>query len=275
MTGTATGIAVGGLSGAGTIGFNALVQLGTGTGSRMTGAGGIALDVNHSGTASTTSFANLSLFTNNMTGVNTQTNGTLNIANGSLDVTNGRALSATSVALGMNFASITQATGSGGGPAISLTSTSGTLTSGATSLSNASTQGISLSGAAGNVAFGSTTIAGSGSQGILVSGSTANVNENLPANTLISGTDAVYQNNSNARTFGTLTIGNAPRLRRRFLHAVGGGTTTVTGAANITNPGPRRQRRRPDRHPGDQLQLVALGHEERRHGRRSRHHGVQ
>lgn len=95
--------------------------------------------------------------------------------------------------------------------------------------------GINLATVAGTVAMGSTTISGSTTQGILVATSTANID--FGNTTVTGGTDAVsLQNNSaGTRTFGTLaTSGNSGA---GFLHAVGGGLTTVTGTTTITNPG--------------------------------------
>ncbi|MCY7350279.1 MAG: Ig-like domain-containing protein [Cytophagaceae bacterium] len=126
---------------------------------------------------------------------------------------------------------------SGNGQALNLTTGTFAATSKFVSVTTSSsgTQGINLAGIAGTVAFGSTTISGNTTQGILVGTSTANIDF---GNTSVSGgTDAVsLQNNSaGTRTFGTLsTSGNS---RVGFLHAVGGGLTTIAGQTTITNPG--------------------------------------
>lgn len=93
-------------------------------------------------------------------------------------------------------------------------------------------QGVNLAGIAGTLNMGSTTVSGSTTQGILVGTSTGTINF---GNTSVSATtDCVsLQNNSaGSRTFGTLTIGTCGGVG--FLHAVGGGAVTVSGATSIT-----------------------------------------
>ncbi len=124
----------------------------------------------------------------------------------------------------------------GSGQALSLTTGTVAATSAFLSVATTSsaTQGISLSGVAGTVAFGSTSVSGATTQGILVGTTSANINF---GNTSVSGgTDGVsLQNNaSGSRTFGTLSISGNSGVG--FLHAIGGGATTVSGATTITNP---------------------------------------
>ncbi|MET0625168.1 MAG: Ig-like domain-containing protein, partial [Pyrinomonadaceae bacterium] len=136
--------------------------------------------------------------------------GTLTVSNVTLSGT-GRALSLTTGTLAATFDSITSTSASGG-------------------------QGIILSAVGGSMAStGGTSITGATTQGILVTGST--VSANFGNTTISGGTDAVsMQNNSSGtRTFGTLTISGNSAVG--FLHGAGGGTTTVTGATSITNPG--------------------------------------
>lgn len=121
----------------------------------------------------------------------------------------------------------------GTGQALNLTTGTFAATSAFTSVTTTSspTQGIILTGIAGTVAFGSTTVSGSTSQGILVGTTTADINF---GNTSVSGgTDGIsFQNNSSGtRTIGTLSISNNSLIG--FVHAVGGGNVTVTGATTI------------------------------------------
>jgi uncharacterized repeat protein (TIGR01451 family) len=121
----------------------------------------------------------------------------------------------------------------GAGQALNLTNGTFVATSAflsvATTSSNA--QGINLSSISGMVDFGGTTVSGSTTQGILVGTSTGDVNF---GNTSVSGgTDGIsLQNNSaGTRSFGTLSISNNSGVG--FLHAVGGGNVNVTGATLI------------------------------------------
>ncbi|MGH9967469.1 MAG: Calx-beta domain-containing protein [Pyrinomonadaceae bacterium] len=121
----------------------------------------------------------------------------------------------------------------GTGQALNLTTGTFAATSGFNSVTTTSSggQGISLTSVAGTAVFGSTTVSGSTTQGILVNTSTADINF---GNTSVSGgTDGVsLQNNSSGtRTFGTLSISN--NSGAGFLHAVGGGNATITGATTI------------------------------------------
>jgi hypothetical protein len=125
-----------------------------------------------------------------------------------------------------------------GGAALDVTATTiaGSPTFTSVSSTNPASQGILLSNAGGGFTIGTTTVSGSGTQRILVTGST--VSAAFGNTTLNGGSDAVsLQNNSaGTRSFGTLTIGNTtPPTGVGFLHAVGGGTTTVSGATTITN----------------------------------------
>jgi hypothetical protein len=135
----------------------------------------------------------------------------------------------------------------GAGQALNLSN--GTLadTSGFQSVTTTSSSGAGIllsqiaDSGAGTVTFGSTTVSGSATQGILVQQSTADINFGNTAvgtATLLSGgTDAIsLQNNSaGTRTFGTITTQNNSAVG--FLHGVGGGAVSVTGATTITNPG--------------------------------------
>jgi uncharacterized repeat protein (TIGR01451 family) len=127
----------------------------------------------------------------------------------------------------------------GTGQALNLTTGTFAATSALASLATTSSaaQGVSLAGVAGTVAFGSTTVSGSTTQGILVGTSTANIN--FGNTSVTGGTDAIsLQNNSaGTRTFGTIQTTNNSGIG--FVHAVGGGIVSVTGAAAFTNPGGR------------------------------------
>lgn len=145
---------------------------------------------------------------------------------------------------GSNFGNVT--IGSTGGPDVALSGTGQALnlntgtfvaTSAFSSVASTSsgTQGINLAGIAGTVTFGSTSISGNTTQGILVGTTTADIN--FGNTTVSAGTDAIsLQNNSSGtRTFGTITTSGNSGVG--FLHAVGGGGVSVTGATLITNPG--------------------------------------
>jgi hypothetical protein len=149
---------------------------------------------------------------NNSAGIDIVGNGfgTLTVSNVTLSGT-GRALSLTTGTLAAAFDSITS-TSAGGGQGILLSAVGGSLASaGGTSITASTTQGILVTGSTVSANFGNTTISG--------------------------GTDGVsMQNNSSGtRTFGTLTISGNTAVG--FLHGAGGGTTNVTGATSITNPG--------------------------------------
>ena len=149
----------------------------------------------------------------------------------------GSPLILTTGTLAATFDSLT-ATSAAGGPGVGLTGVGGTLTvSGTTSIAGAGTLGISISGSSVVANFGTSTTVGSTTQGILIGTSTGNIsfgNTNITA-----GTDGVsLQNNSaGTRSFGTLSTTNGTGVG--FLHAGGGGLTTVTGQATFTNPGGR------------------------------------
>jgi hypothetical protein len=124
----------------------------------------------------------------------------------------------------------------GAGKALDLTSGTFDATSGFGDVitTSSGTQGISLNQIGGTVTLAQTQVSGSTTQGIFVNQSTLTINFNNT--TVAAGTDGVsLQNNSSGtRTFGALTITGGSGVG--FLHAVGGGTTTVTGATSITNP---------------------------------------
>ena len=124
---------------------------------------------------------------------------------------NGQALHLVNGVLASTFASITS--GSSALSGITLQQVSGTLTAtGGTSITNPTTQGILVDQSTASVAFGNTSITGTGTDRI-----------------------SLQNNSAGTRTFGTLTTTGGTGVG--FLHAVGGGTTTVTGATSITNPG--------------------------------------
>ncbi len=207
-SGAVTGVVVSGPTAGNTVSFTGATVLGTSS-SRL--SGGTAVSVHHNAQAATTSFSNLSIFTSGQTAIDAQNGGTFNVTTGAVDALNGRALSTQGIALGVAVTGVTQTAGPG--QAILMTSTTGSFTnSGATSISSPPTQGILVSGSTVTAAFGNTTING--------------------------GTDAVsLQNNSSGtRSFGTLTIGSTTSPSAvGFLHAVGGGTTTVSGLTAITS----------------------------------------
>jgi hypothetical protein len=228
-TGASTGINVSGPTAASTVSFTGAVDLGT-SATRLTG--GTALTVNHGGNASTTSFADLDVFTTGQAGINATNGGTLGITTGQVDA-GGRALNLDGVGLGATLTQVVSAGSAAEG--VRLNNASGTLTVGSTTVTGPATQGISVAATSAAASFGPTTVSGGGTQRILVGTTTGNVT--FGATTLSGGTDAVsLQNNSGGtRTFASLST--SANSGAGFLHAVGGGTTTVTGATTITNPG--------------------------------------
>lgn len=231
-TGASTGINVSGATAASTVSFTGAVDLGTSV-TRLTG--GTALTVNHAGTSSTTSFADLDVFTTGQAGVDASNGGTFNVTAGSVDA-GGRALNLDGLALGATLTNVASSGSAAEG--LRLNNATGSLSIDATSVTGPATQGILVQGSSAAVNFaasGSTTVSGGGTQRILVGTSTGNVS--FGNTTLSGGTDGVsLQNNSaGTRTFGTLSVSGNSGIG--FLHAVGGGATNVTGAATITNPG--------------------------------------
>ncbi len=159
--------------------------------------------------------------------------GTLAISEMDLSGT-GRLLDLASGTITATFDSLV-ATSAPGGPGINLSTIGGTLTvSTTTSISGAGTQGISISSSAVAANFGTSTTIGATTQGILVGTSTGNISFGNTA--ITGGTDGVsLQNNSaGTRSFGTLSTTNGSGTG--FVHAVGGGLTTVNGTATFTNP---------------------------------------
>lgn len=231
-TGASTGINVSGATGAATVTFTGAVDLGTG-GTPLTG--GTALTVNHGATGSTTTFADLDVVTTGQEGISASNGGTLNITTGSVNAGR-RALNLDGLALGATLTTVSSTGSTAEG--VRLNAATGTLTVGATTVTNPGTQGIVVQGSSATVDFassGSTTISGTGTQRILVTTTTGNVDF---GNTTVSGgTDGVsLQNNSaGTRTFGTLGVSGNTGIG--FLHAVSGGAVNVTGATTITNPG--------------------------------------
>ena len=165
---------------------------------------------------------------------NTVTLGSNNTIRG-LDLRNSAGIDLTGSAFGTLTVSVVGLTGTGR----PLDLTNGTLAAtftGITSTSSSGGPGINLSSVGGNMTVtGGTSITNPTAQGILVTASTANINF---GNTTISGgTDGVsLQNNSaGARTFGTLSVGSNSGIG--FLHANGGGNTTVNGFAAFNSSG--------------------------------------
>lgn len=231
-TGAGTGIGVSGATAASTVTFTGTVDLGT-AGTRLTG--GTALTVNHGGTSSTTSFADLDVFTTGQAGIDASNGGTFNVTTGSVDA-GGRALNLDGLALGATLASVASSGSAAEGAR--LNNATGSLTIGTTSIAAPSTQGLLVQGSSATISFassGTTTVSGGGTQRVLVTTSTGNVS--FGNSTLSGGTDAVsLQNNSaGTRSFGTLSVSGNSGIG--FLHAVGGGATSVTGATTIINPG--------------------------------------
>ncbi len=122
---------------------------------------------------------------------------------------NGQALDLTNGVLATTFASITS--GSSAATGITLNQVSG-----------------------GFAASGGTTITASTGQGIFVTQSSASAN--FGNTSVTGGTDGVSLQNSasGSHTFGTLAIATGSGIG--FLHALNGGTVSVTGATTITNP---------------------------------------
>lgn len=232
-TGPSTGINVSGATAASTVSFTGAVDLGT-SATRLTG--GTALTVNHGGNASTTSFTDLEVFTTGQPGINASNGGTLNVTGGQVDA-GGRALNLDGLALGATLTQVTSAGSAAEG--VRFNNASGTFAAVSTTVTNPGTQGISVAGTSAAVTFasgaGTTNVSGGGTQRILVGTSTGNVTF---GNTIVAGgTDGVsLQNNSGGtRSFGTLAVSGNSGVG--FLHAVGGGSVTVSGAATIANPG--------------------------------------
>ncbi len=123
----------------------------------------------------------------------------------------GQALHLVNGVLASTFNNLTS--GSSALSGITLQQVSGTLTANAgTSINNPTTQGILVDQSTASVAFGNTSVTGTGTDRV-----------------------SLQNNSAGIRTFGTLTTTGGTGVG--FLHAVGGGTTTVTGATSITNPG--------------------------------------
>ncbi len=123
----------------------------------------------------------------------------------------------------------------GNGQALNLANGSLAATLASLATTSSAGQGIVLQQVAGSLTIGGTTVTTPATQGILVTQSTANVS--FGNTSVTGGTDGVsLQNNSaGTRTFGTLGVSGGTGVG--FLHAVGGGAATVTGATTITNPG--------------------------------------
>jgi hypothetical protein len=139
--------------------------------------------------------------------------------------------------VGLNFGTLTTSAVTFGGTGRPFSFTNGTLSTvfdNITSSGSSGGQGILLQQVAGSLTVnGATTITNAATQGILVTQSTANINF---GNTSVSGgTDGVsLQNNSSGtRSFGTLSISGGSGVG--FLHATAGGATTA-GATTVTNP---------------------------------------
>jgi hypothetical protein len=139
---------------------------------------------------------------------------------------------------GSNFGTLTVADVVLNGTGRALALSTGTLAATFNSITSTSSggAGLSLAGVAGTMtSTGGTTISGSTTQGIIVNGSTADIN--FGNTSVTDGTDGVLLNNNSAgtRTFGTVTISGNSGVG--IFHANGGGVLVVTGATNITNPG--------------------------------------
>jgi hypothetical protein len=227
-SGASTGIIVNGATAASTVSFTGAVDLGTAV-TRLTGD--TALSVNHGGTASVTSFADLDVFTTGQMGVSASNGGTLNITSGQVDA-GGMALNLDGVGLGATLSQVVSTGSAAHG--VRLNNASGSLTVGATTVTNPAAQGITVAGTSATASFGTTDVSGGGAERISVGTSTGNVT--FGATTLAGGTVAIslQSNTGGTRTFASVaTSGNSGT---GFLH-VAGGATTVTGATTITNPG--------------------------------------
>jgi hypothetical protein len=187
-------------------------------------------------TASTVTFGSgLSVTTTSARGLLANGGGTIAVSGtaSTISATGGAALDVTNTTLNATFASVSSATSAAEG--IRLASTVGAIVINGGSVTNPTTQGISISGSSANVTFSpGAQVSGTGAQRILVTTSTGTL---AFGNTTVGGgTDGIsLQNNSSgSRTFGTLAINTVGGIG--FLHANGGGATTVTGATTITNP---------------------------------------
>lgn len=176
----------------------------------------------------------------------TLTTGGINVGGGGGNTVRGMTINNTATAKinGTNFGTLTVGNNvspdvilSGTGKAIDVNN--GTFAASSAFVSVATTSstshGMQLISVGGTVAFGSTSVSGSASQGIFVSASSVNLNF---GNTTVGATTAgegvrLESNTGGTRTFGTLSIVNS--AVQGFTDS-GGGNTSVTGLATITNP---------------------------------------
>ncbi|MGH9947020.1 MAG: beta strand repeat-containing protein [Pyrinomonadaceae bacterium] len=142
--------------------------------------------------------------------------------------------------VGSAFGTLTVAEVTLNGTGRALDLNNGTLAATFQSITSTSstTQGMALQNCAGSLtSTGGTTISGSTTQGILVSTSTANITFNNTSVTPGSDGVSLQNNSSGTRSFGTLSVTKGSGVG--FLHTGGGGLTAISGATTITNPGGR------------------------------------
>ncbi|MFL6285731.1 MAG: beta strand repeat-containing protein, partial [Pyrinomonadaceae bacterium] len=186
-----------------------------------TTTGGNAVNWSGTNTGATLTFATLALTTSNGTGMNLAGGGTINVTNaaGSSISTTGigaqvaPAISATGVAVGMNFTTI--ATTNSGGTGMSLSSVTGSLSTGTTNMQNPTGIGISVAGSSATLGFGTTTVNGAGSTSISLGGA---------------GTG-----DSGAATFGALSVTPDSGQRGILAQQNTGLITVASGTVTTTN----------------------------------------
>src|SRR5206468_679396 len=110
--------------------------------------------------ASTTSFANLSVFTSSAKGILAAGGGTLNVTTGSIDSLGNAALDISGVTAGITLTTVS-ATTLGANSGVNLVNLGGTLTIGtSTTVGSPGAVGINVSGGNATISFGATTVNG-------------------------------------------------------------------------------------------------------------------
>jgi Bacterial Ig domain/Calx-beta domain len=186
-----------------------------------TTTGGNGVNWSGTNTGATLSFATLALTTSNGTGMNLAGGGTVNVttaAGSSISTTGVGAqvaptISATGVALGMNFTTI--ASTNSGGSGMFLNTVSGALTTGTTNMQNPTGIGIVAASSSVTLNFGTTTVNGSGSTSISLGGS---------------GTG-----NTGPITFGSLSVTPDSGQRGILAQQNTGTITSTSGTVTTTN----------------------------------------
>ena len=125
-TGAASGILVDSNAGGADIDFNGPVDMGTGTGTRLTGSAGVSMTANGGpGTPTTVSFADLDIFTSGQTGLFGTAAGMLGVTTGRVDALGATAIDVTGIDFSLTTANFTNVSSTGAGPGVVLTDTNG------------------------------------------------------------------------------------------------------------------------------------------------------